>query len=103
MIVFGEIGNSFYPWTEFVETDTEHFAAPIPNPERPRKMLTPSDPMPGRYRGAHVERTDQLFDPVTSGPSLRLVVASSDEEDMVRQATGSPAFGTVSELIGPDF
>jgi hypothetical protein len=51
VIVFGEVGNSFYPWTEFVETDTEHFAAPIPNPEHPRKMLTPSDPMPGRYRG----------------------------------------------------
>jgi hypothetical protein len=67
VIVFGEVGNSFYPWTEFVETDTEHFAAPIPNPEHPRKMLTPSDPMPGRYRGAHVERTDQLFDPMRTG------------------------------------
>jgi hypothetical protein len=34
VIVFGEVGNSFYHWTEFVETDTEHFAAPIPNPEQ---------------------------------------------------------------------
>jgi hypothetical protein len=84
-IVFGQVGpNSFYPWTEFAETDTGFFAAPIPNPEHPRKILTQSDPLPGRYRGAHVERTDQLFDQITNGPSLRLVVTPSDDEDMVR-------------------
>lgn len=85
VIVFGQVGpNSYYPWTEFVETDTGHFAASIPNPEHPRKTLTPSDPLPGRYRGAHVEQAAQLFDQIRNGPSLRLVVSSSDEEDMVR-------------------
>lgn len=85
VIVFGQVGpDSFYPWTEFVETDTGHFAAPIPNPEHPRRILTPSDPLPGRYRGAHVEQAAQLFDQIRNGPSLRLVVFSSDEEDMVR-------------------
>src|SRR6266568_2496748 len=42
-IVFGQTGSAssstFYPWTEFVETDTGSYAAPIPNPEQPRKML----------------------------------------------------------------
>ncbi|MBN7498301.1 hypothetical protein [Mycobacteroides abscessus] len=85
VIVFGQTGpKTFYPWTEFVETDTGRFAASIPNPEYPRKVLTSSDPLPGRYRDAHVERADQLFDRVTNGPSLRLVVSSLDEGDMVR-------------------
>jgi hypothetical protein len=85
VIVFGQVGpDSYYPWAEFVETDTGHFAAPIPNPEHPRKILTPSDPLPSRYRGAHVEQAAELFDQIRNGPSLRLVVSSSDEEDMVR-------------------
>lgn len=84
-IVFGQVGpNAFYPWTEFVETDTGQFAATIPNPERPRSVLTRSDPLPNRYRAAVVERTDQLFEQITNGPSLRLVLNSSDEEAMVR-------------------
>ena len=33
---------------------------------------------------ADVERTDQLFSGIRQGPSLRLVVAGSDEEDIVR-------------------
>jgi len=85
VIVFGRVGpDSYYPWAEFVETDTGQFAAPIPNPDHPRKILTPSDPMPGRYRSAHVEQAAALFDQIQNGPSLRLVVDSSDEEDMVR-------------------
>lgn len=82
--VFGPAGpDSFYPWTEFVETDTGDFAATIPNPEHPRAILTASDPLPGRFRGARVERADQLFEQIRNGPSLRLVVTSSDEVDMV--------------------
>jgi hypothetical protein len=85
--VFGQTGpassTNFYPWTEFVETDVESYAAQIPNPERPRKILTPSDPIPNRFRSAQVERADQLFDQITNGPSLRLVVDAADEENMV--------------------
>jgi hypothetical protein len=86
-IVFGQAGASstnFWPWTEFVETDTGRYAAPIPNPDHPRKVLTPSDPLPSRFRNAQVERTDQLFDHIVNGPSLRLAVDAEDEEDMIR-------------------
>jgi hypothetical protein len=86
-IVFGEAGArsvNFWPWTEFVETDTGRYAAPIPNPDYPKKVLTPSDPLPGRFRNAQVERTDQLFEQIVNGPSLRVVVNADDEEAMIR-------------------
>ena len=86
-IVFGQAGTSstnFRPWTEFVETDTGRYAAPIPNPEHPRNILTPSDSLPSRFRSAQVERTDQLFEHITNGPSLRVVVDAADEENMIR-------------------
>ena len=86
-IIFGQVGpptsTTFYPWTEFVETDTGRYAAPIPNPAYPRKILTPSDQLPERFKDAQVERTDQLFDQITNGPSLRVVVDVTDEGDMV--------------------
>jgi hypothetical protein len=86
-IVFGQTGapssNTFYPWTEFVETDTGRYAAPIPNPDQPRKMLTASDPLPGQFQGALVERTDQLFDQIVNGPSQRVVVDADEAEAMV--------------------
>ncbi len=86
-IVFGQTGpassKTFYPWTEFVETDTGRYAAPIPNPEQPRKMLTSSDPLPARFQDAEVERTDQLFDQIVNGPSQRLVVDANEEEAMI--------------------
>jgi hypothetical protein len=87
-IIFGQPGPTgsanFYPWTEFVETDTGRYAAPIPNPQQPRKILTPSDSLPNKFRSAQVERTDQLFDQITNGPSLRVVVGADDEEVMIR-------------------
>lgn len=87
-IVFGQPGpassTQFYPWTEFVETDTGRYAAPIPNPDHPRKLLTPSDPLPARFRGVQVERADKLFDQIANGPSLRIVVDTEDEEVMIR-------------------
>jgi hypothetical protein len=87
-IVFWQSGspNVFYPWTEFVQTDTDtgRYAAPIPNPESPRRILTGQDPLPSRFRGADVERSDQLFDRINNGPSLRLVVDGTDEESMIR-------------------
>jgi hypothetical protein len=86
-IVFGQTGSAdsktFYPWTEFVETDTGRYAAPIPNPEHPRKMLTSSDPRPDQFQSGQVERTDQLFDQIMNGPSLRLVVGADEDEAMI--------------------
>lgn len=86
-IVFGQQGpadsKTFYPWTEFVETDTGRYAAPIPNPDHPRKMLTPDDPLPDQFRSAQVERTDQLFDQINNGPSQRLVVDADEDETMI--------------------
>lgn len=86
-IIFGQSGpvasRVFYPWTEFVETDTGGYAAQIPNPDYPKKILTPSDLLPDRFLNAQVERTDHLFDQIMNGPSLRLVVDESDEEVMV--------------------
>lgn len=88
VIVFGQVGpassTTFYPWTEFVETDTGCYAAPIPNPEHPRRMLTSFEPLPNRFRTAQVERTDQLFDQITNGPSLRVAVDAAGEEYMVQ-------------------
>lgn len=83
-VVFGEAGSSLYPWTEFVETDDGRFAAGVSDPNHPRALLKDGDPIPDRFGGASVERTDQLFSGIRQGPSLRLVVGASDEEDMVR-------------------
>lgn len=87
-IVFWQSGsptsNVFYPWTEFVQSDTGRYAAPIPNPSHPRKTLTSQDPLPSRFHSADVQRSDQLFDQIANGPSLRLVVDDTDEESMIR-------------------
>ncbi len=47
-------------------------------------MLTSSDPLPPQFRGAQVERTDQLFDQIMNGPSRRLVVDADEDEAMIR-------------------
>jgi hypothetical protein len=51
VVVFWQSGslssNTYYPWTEFVETDHGGYAAAIPNPDHPRKILTRQDPLPG--------------------------------------------------------
>jgi hypothetical protein len=83
-VIFGESGSSLYPWTEFVETDDARFGAGIPDPANPRALLKIGAPIPDRFLGATVLRTDQLFHSVREGPSLRLVVSSDNEEEMVR-------------------
>jgi hypothetical protein len=87
-VVFWQSGSrasrTYYPWTEFVQTDRGGYAAPIPNPDHPRKVLTEQDPLPHQFRGADVERSDKLFDRIANGPSLRLVVDTADEETMIR-------------------
>src|SRR5436190_17626061 len=74
MIIFWQSGSPasdiYYPWTEFVETDDGRYAAPIPNPDHPRRILTHEDPLPARFRDSQVERLDKLFDQVAKGPSL---------------------------------
>ncbi|MGW2444974.1 hypothetical protein [Streptomyces sp. NPDC001675] len=87
-IVFHQQGGAdsttYYPWTEFVETDDDRYAAIIPRPGRPRAQLRDGDPLPDRFRGRMVERTDALFDSIADGSSVRLVVAESNEVEMVR-------------------
>jgi hypothetical protein len=83
-VVFGEAGSSLYPWTEFVETDDGRYAAGISDPAHPRALLRHGGAIPGRFDPATIERTDQLFNGIRQGPSLRLVVKPDDEVPMVR-------------------
>ena len=87
-VVFHQIGSrestTYYPWTEFVETDDDRFAASIPDPRRPRATLSNTDQLPPRFESATVERSDRVFTSIADGPSLRLVVAGEDEDAMVR-------------------
>jgi hypothetical protein len=76
--------NRWYPWTEFVETDTGMYAATIPDPARPRAVLRDSDPLPHHIPSRAAARADQVFDSIREGASLRLVVNKADETDMVR-------------------
>lgn len=86
-IVFNQLGTSestaYYPWTEFVEADDGRYAAPIPDPDRPRAMISDPERVPQRFAGRVVARSDELFRSVNDGPSLRLVVPASDEVAMV--------------------
>ncbi len=83
-VVFGESGRSLYPWTEFVETDDRRYAAGISDPAHPRALLKHGVAIPDRFSTATVERTDQVFNGIRQGPSLRLVVGSGEEPEMVR-------------------
>ncbi|MER5913724.1 hypothetical protein ABT124_25380 [Streptomyces sp. NPDC001982] len=87
-VVFHQQGGvdstTYYPWTEFVETDDSRYAAIIPKPGRPRAQLRDGDSLPDRFRDRVVERTDALFDSIAEGSSMRFVVAESDEAEMVR-------------------
>ena len=80
----GDAPTKWYPWTEFVETDTGGFAALIPNPQRPRAILKDGASLPDRFHGKSVARSDALFDSIREGASLRLVVDERDETEMVR-------------------
>ncbi len=88
VIVFAKIGPAssptYYPWTEFVETDTGDYAAVIPDSKSPRGTLRDGDPLPPRLDSANVQRADALFHQIRNGPSLRLVVQEEEEEAMIR-------------------
>lgn len=83
-VAFGDSGSSLYPWTEFVETDDGRYAAGISDPAHPRALLKHGAAIPDRFSTATVERTDQLFNGIRHGPSLRLVVGPDEELEMVR-------------------
>ncbi len=76
--------KTYYPLTEFVETDDNRFAAIIPRPSRPRAQLRDEDQLPERFRNAVVERADALFESIANGSSMRLVLKENDEKEMVR-------------------
>lgn len=83
-VVFGESGSSLYPWTEFVETDDGRYAAGVADPNHPRALLKHGAVIPDWFGIANIERTDQLFNVIRQGPSLRLVLGLGDEIGMVR-------------------
>jgi len=90
-IVFQQVGGpeslTYYPLVEFVESDRAgQFASPIPNPARPRALLSAGSEIPERFRGASVVRADEAFTSIERGPSLRLIVGQDDEIAMVRHA-----------------
>jgi hypothetical protein len=60
----GDGPGKWYPWTEFVETDTERVGAPIPNPQRPRAILKDGEALPPRFTGKTVARADDVFDSI---------------------------------------
>lgn len=76
--------GSFYPVAEFVETDHGEAAASIPDPARPRALLTAGRQTPARFAGATVRRADEVFGRIRRGPSLRLVVAPDDASSMLQ-------------------
>jgi len=64
----GVTGASLYPWTEFVETDDERYAAQMPNPGRPRAILADRAALPDHLATDVVERADRLFSGMKDGP-----------------------------------
>lgn len=89
VVVFAQTGSDesapsfLYPWTEFVETDDGAYAAAIPDPSHPRAVLHDGDTLPERFAESQVQRADEVFQSIRSGPSLRLVVEPTDEQTMV--------------------
>src|SRR5205085_6640245 len=74
------------PWTEFAETDDGEYACRIPDPQHPQATLKAGDPLPARFKGAKILRTDQVFQSLHNGPSLRLVVSRTDELAMIKHS-----------------
>jgi hypothetical protein len=90
IVVFGNTGgstsSSFYPWTEFVETDDGDYAAKIPNPLDTRKGLRDGDELPPRFATMTVQRNDKAFRSIREGKALRLVVKADQEAAMISHA-----------------
>jgi hypothetical protein len=90
IVVFGNTGgptsSSFYPWTEFVETDDGDYAAKIPDPMDARKGLRDGDELPPRFAAMTVQRNDQAFRSIREGKALRLVLKADQEAAMISHA-----------------
>jgi hypothetical protein len=84
-IVFHQWGgpdSAPYPVAEFTETDDEgRFAAIMLAPGGGRKRLYPDDELPRWFDPLVTSRTDELYESVNNGPSLRVVV---DDKDFTR-------------------
>ncbi len=85
-VIFMQVGTpdawTHYPWAEFVETDDGLYAATVPNPVRPRALLTANDQLPEHIQDAEVRRVQECFG--GHGKTLRVVVTEEDETAMVR-------------------
>jgi hypothetical protein len=88
VVVFGKPhgGSSYYPWSEFVETDNGDYAAKLTDPKDPRKSLRDKNKVPPRLAHAEVRRNDELFRSIRSGPALRLVVPADGDQAMIEYA-----------------
>jgi hypothetical protein len=85
-VVFRVIGGDRYPWAEFVETDDDRYSAGVFDPRRPRAQVADGQPLPQRFDRRNVHRTDDLYESVRSGPSMRVAVNREDEVEMVSHA-----------------
>lgn len=68
--------TAYYPLAEFVESDEPGiFGVPIPDPNRPRALLSAGATLPERFGLSRVVRADEAFTSIDNGPSLRLLLA----------------------------
>jgi hypothetical protein len=85
-IVFHQWGGpegAPYPVAEFTETDEGRFAAIMLAPGQGRKRLYPDDELPRWFERLEIARTDDLYETVSNGPSLRVVVDDKDFKTMI--------------------
>lgn len=87
-VVFGAIGSvgRYYPWLEWVETDTDMVAAEAPDAVEPRKGIRDPRQAPDFLEGVDLARSEQLFERIASGKTLRMVLPADDQREMVRIA-----------------
>ncbi len=88
VVLFGKLDghSSYYPWSEFVETDSGEYAAKLTDPQQPRKSLRDKSRVPPRLAHATVRRNDELFSSIRNGPALRVVVDADDDQTMIQYA-----------------
>ncbi|MEX1046182.1 MAG: hypothetical protein WD757_06855 [Actinomycetota bacterium] len=88
-VVFGSLGGKkerFYPWLEWVETDTGMVAAEAPDAVDPRRGILHDAQAPDFLEGVDLARSDELFHGISRGRSLRMVLPLDDQREMVRIA-----------------
>ena len=78
----GRSGAERYPLSEWVETDDGRMSIGVPDPTRPRALIKEGDEAPAWLKEWTVQRADEIFESVSNGPSLRLIVSATDEASM---------------------